>query len=88
MFWVFCAFVGTLILLCVWMLLNVDSAPDQAAPYPGPAYPGQPYQNHPYQGQQYPGQPYWSTSNTASPSDVAQPAAAAPGMPSHPAPQP
>ena len=88
MFWVFCAFVGTLILLCVWMLLNVDSAPDQAAPYPGPAYPGQPYQNHPYQGQQYPGQPYWSSSSTASPSDVAQPPAAAPGMPSHPAPQP
>ena len=96
MFWVFCAFVGTLILLCVWMLLNVDSAPDQAAPSPGPAYPGHPYPGQqypgqpyqPYQGQQYPGQPYWSNSNTANPPDVAQQPAAAPGVPSHPAPQP
>jgi len=88
MFWVFCAFLGTLILLCVWMLLNVDSAPAQAAPYPGPAYPGQPYQGQPYQGQQYPGQPYPGNSNTASPSEAAQPPAAGPGMPSHAAPQP
>jgi hypothetical protein len=100
MFWVFCAFLGTLLLLCVWMLLNVDSAPDHAAPYPGPAYPGQPYQGQPYQGQPYQGQPYqgqpyqgqpyggqpyWG--NTPGPSDAAQPSAAAPGMPSHPAPQ-
>ena len=34
MFWVFCAFVATMILLCVWMLLAYGSAaPEQASPY-------------------------------------------------------
>ena len=68
MFWVYCAFLGTLILLCVWMLLSQDSVPGRAPsypgfaypgqPYPGFAYPGQPYQGQPYQGQPYPGQPH------------------------------
>jgi hypothetical protein len=84
MFWVFCAFLGTLLLLCVWMLVNVDSAPDHAAPYPGPAYPGQPYQGQPYQGQPYQGQPYqgqpyWSSA--VAPSTASQPAAGGPNVP-------
>jgi hypothetical protein len=33
MFWVFCAFVATIILLCAWMLLSRDPAPQQASPY-------------------------------------------------------
>jgi hypothetical protein len=34
MFWVFCAFVATMILLCAWMLLAHESAaPQQASPY-------------------------------------------------------
>jgi hypothetical protein len=77
MFWVFCAFLGTLILLCIWMLLTIDSAPGRT-----PFYPGQP---QPYLGQSYPGQPYWS--GTVVPSDAAQPPGGSPGMPSHPAPQ-
>ena len=99
MFWVFCAFVGTLILLCIWMLVSVDSAPGHATPYPGPAYPGHPYQGqpypgqqyqgHPYSGQQYQGQPYWS--GTAVPSDGGTLGPQDPGGPSvppHTAPQP
>jgi hypothetical protein len=58
MFWVYCAFLGTLILLCVWMLLSQDSAPDRAASYPGFAYTGQPYLGQPYPGQPHQGQPY------------------------------
>jgi hypothetical protein len=80
MFWVFCAFLGTLILLCVWMLLIIDSPPDRA-----PRYPGLPYGGQPYPGQPYPGQPYWSS--TVVPPDAAQQPAGSPGVPSHPAPQ-
>ncbi len=58
MFWVFCAFIGTLILLCAWMVLSQDSATDRASYYPGLPYPGQPYAAQPYPGQPYPGQPY------------------------------
>ena len=75
MFWVFCAFVGTLLLLCIWMLLTVDSPPDRAAFYPGLPYQGQPYQ----------GQPYWSGTVVAP--DATQPPTGSPGVPSHPAPQ-
>jgi hypothetical protein len=32
MFWVFCAFVATMILLCVWMLLSSESAAQPVAP--------------------------------------------------------
>ncbi|HEY2075543.1 MAG TPA: hypothetical protein VGH53_04325 [Streptosporangiaceae bacterium] len=95
MFWVFCAFLGTLILLCIWMLLTVDSPPDRGPfypglPYHGQPYPGQPYQaqlypGQPYQAQPYPGQPYWS--GTVVPSDATQPSPGGPGVPSHPAPQ-
>jgi hypothetical protein len=35
MFWVYCAFLATLILLCVWMLLASDAAGGQATPYTG-----------------------------------------------------
>ena len=101
MFWVYCAFLGTLILLCVWMLLTPDSVTEHVPLYPGLAYPGQPYPGQPYPGQAYPGQaypgqPYWSSMAVpagaapadAAPSDTVPPAAGAPGMPpSHPAPQ-
>jgi hypothetical protein len=80
MFWVYCAFLGTLILLCVWMLLSGDSAPDQALPYPGFGYPGQPYQGLPH-----PGQPYWS--GVGAPSQAAPPDPGGQGVP-HTAPQP
>ncbi|HTZ91192.1 MAG TPA: hypothetical protein VMB74_02245 [Streptosporangiaceae bacterium] len=86
MFWVYCAFLGTLILLVAWMLLTPDSAPRPAPYYPGQPYPGQPYPGQPYPGQPYPGQPQWSS--MPGPSDAAAPAAGGPGIPSHPAPQP
>jgi hypothetical protein len=35
MFWVYCAFLATLLLLCIWMLLSSDSAGGPAVPYPG-----------------------------------------------------
>ncbi len=35
MFWVFCAFVATMILLCVWMLISRESTPQQVLPYGG-----------------------------------------------------
>ena len=35
MFWVYCAFLATLLLLCIWMLLASDSAGGQAVPDPG-----------------------------------------------------
>lgn len=35
MFWVYCAFLATLILLCLWMLLASDAAGDHAVPYAG-----------------------------------------------------
>ncbi len=39
MFWVYCAFLGTLVLLCAWMLLTHEQAPGQVSAYPGqPAY--------------------------------------------------
>jgi len=85
MFWVFCAFLGTLILLCIWMLLTVDSPAARAPLYPGLPYHGQPYPGQVYQAQPYPGQPYWT--GTVVPSDAAQPPAGGPGVPSHPAPQ-
>jgi hypothetical protein len=85
MFWVFCAFLGTLILLCIWMLLTIDSASGGAPFYPGLPYQGLPYPGQPYPGQPYPGQPYWSS--TVVPPDAAQPPPGGPGVPSHPAPQ-
>jgi hypothetical protein len=91
MFWVYCAFLGTLILLCVWMLLSLDSASDRAPSFPGFGYPGQPYQGQPYPGQAYPGQPYQGqsySSSTAAPSDAPPPDPAGPGVPPHTAPQP
>jgi hypothetical protein len=42
MFWVYCAFLATLILLCAWMLLAPDSAANQAVPYPGQPQAGTP----------------------------------------------
>jgi hypothetical protein len=33
MFWVYCAFLATLILLCIWMLLASDATGNQAVPY-------------------------------------------------------
>jgi hypothetical protein len=100
MFWVYCAFLGTLILLCVWMLLTPDAVAERAPFFPGLAYPAQPYQGQPYPGQPYPGQPYWSSmtapsgavpadavSPDAVPSDPVPPVASGPDMPSHPAPQ-
>jgi hypothetical protein len=33
MFWVFCAFVATMIMLCVWMLVSRESTPQQTWPY-------------------------------------------------------
>jgi hypothetical protein len=57
MFWVFCAFVATMILLCVWMLISRESTPQQTFPYGGgpvsaaPAdvtgAPGQPAESQP-----------------------------------------
>jgi hypothetical protein len=81
MFWVYCAFLGTLILLCVWMLLSGDSAPDRSPSHPGFGYPGAPYQGLPQ-----PGQPYWNS--MAVPSDAAPPDPGGPGVPPHTAPQP
>ena len=90
MFWVYCAFLGTLILLCVWMLLSQESAPGRAPSYPGFGYPGQPYpgqqyQAQPYQGQQYQAQPY--PNSMAVPSDAAPPDPGGPSVPPHTAPQ-
>jgi hypothetical protein len=42
MFWVYCAFLATLLLLCIWMLLASDTATDRAVPYPGQPLPGTP----------------------------------------------
>jgi hypothetical protein len=86
MFWVYCAFLGTLILLIVWMLLTPDSAHSAAPYYPGlpQPYPGQPYAGQPYAGQPYAGQPHWSS--MPGPSDAVAPVAGGPGVPSHPAP--
>jgi hypothetical protein len=36
MFWVYCAFLATLILLCVWMLVSQDSAMSIASPWQSP----------------------------------------------------
>ena len=33
MFWVFCAFTATMILLCAWLLLTPEPAPEQPSPY-------------------------------------------------------
>lgn len=40
MFWVYCGFLATLILLCIWMLLASDPAGDPAVPYASQPYPG------------------------------------------------
>jgi hypothetical protein len=40
MFWVYCAFLATLILLCVWMLLASDGTADNAVPYASQPYVG------------------------------------------------
>jgi len=96
MFWVYCAFLGTLILLCVWMLLSQDSVAGRAPSYPRFGYPGQPspgfaYPGQPYQGQPYPGQPSEGQSypdSTAVPSDAAPPDPGGPSVPPHTAPQP
>jgi hypothetical protein len=49
MFWVFCGFIATLILLCVWLLLAHDSAaPGNAASYPAGPYSAAPYSAAPY----------------------------------------
>jgi len=42
MFWVFCAFIATMILLCVWMLVSRESIPQQAWPYRSVPYSGAP----------------------------------------------
>jgi hypothetical protein len=42
MFWVYCAFLATLILLCVWMLLAPDTRTEGAVAYPGQPQPGTP----------------------------------------------
>lgn len=42
MFWVYCAFLATLILLCIWMLLASDTAADHAVLYPGQPQAGTP----------------------------------------------
>jgi len=42
MFWVYCAFLATLILLCSRMLLAAGTETDQAVPYPGQPQPGTP----------------------------------------------
>jgi hypothetical protein len=42
MFWVFCAFVATMILLCIWMMLSREPVSRQVSPYdlgPSPASP-------------------------------------------------
>ncbi len=58
MFWVYCAFLGTLLLLGAWMLLTPDAAADRGPFYPGLPYAGQPYAGQPYAGLPYAGQPY------------------------------
>jgi hypothetical protein len=84
-FWVFCAFLATLILLCVWMLLAPGSAasdpavPHSAAPYPATPYPATPYV----------ATPYWPHPGGGAPpaAGVSGPTAFAPGGQSSPAPQ-
>jgi len=49
MFWVYCAFLATLILLCAWMLLASDTATDQAGLYPGQPQAGTPASGGPTQ---------------------------------------
>jgi len=49
MFWVYCAFLATLILLCAWMLLAPDTAADQAVLYPGQPQAGPPASGGPSQ---------------------------------------
>jgi hypothetical protein len=54
MFWVFCAFVATLILLCGWLLLAHEAAaPDRTAPNPVGQYVAGPYAGGPYATGQY-----------------------------------
>ena len=57
-FWVFCAFVGTLILLCIWMLVAHDPAADSGL-RPGAAVPvwGQPAHGGTTSGPEYSGEP-------------------------------
>ena len=77
MFWVFCAFLATLILLCVWMLLAQGSAAsDPAVPYAAAPYPATPYA----------ATPYWPhpASGALPAADISGPAAFAPGGQSSP----
>jgi len=74
MFWVFCAFVATAILLCVWLLLAHDSAaPDPAVPHPAGPYAAAPYSAVPA-GTPLAGTPYPSVtaSGAAAPSGSEQ----------------
>jgi uncharacterized membrane protein YagU involved in acid resistance len=52
MFWVYCAFLATLILLCVWMLLAAEGAIEQTAAYPGQPQAGTPASGGPSQPMQ------------------------------------
>jgi hypothetical protein len=68
MFWVFCAFVATLILLCGWLLLAHESAvPDRAALNPAGQYGGGQYVAGPYAGGQYATGQYATGPNAAAP---------------------
>jgi hypothetical protein len=49
MFWVYCAFLATLILLCVWMLLASDTRAEGAVAYPGQPPAGTPASASPSQ---------------------------------------
>jgi hypothetical protein len=52
MFWVYCAFLATLILLCAWMLLAADTPTDQVVLYPGQPQAGTPVIGSPPQSMQ------------------------------------
>jgi hypothetical protein len=88
MFWVYCAFLGTLLLLGAWMLLTPDAAADRGPFYPGLPYPGQSYAGQSYAGLPYPGPyvgspqpgPVYGSSMTV-PSEAAPPADGSPSVP-------
>jgi hypothetical protein len=65
MFWVFCAFLGTLILLCAWMLLAHDQAADSPAG-PGGYLPGGHLPGGNLPGGEVPAEPPVSTADEAS----------------------
>ncbi len=67
MFWVFCAFLATLILLCGWLLLaHEPAAADRAAPSPVSSYAAAPYSAVPA-GAPQGGTPYPSVVGSAEP---------------------